>query len=69
MGQLALNRITIDANINETMTKRIASMLNGPASLKPSLAATKALAHKKIKAIFNNKSIIEVYKNYIFRKI
>ena len=61
-GQFALNRKTIIANINETMTNLIASILKGPASLRPSLAATKALAHKKIKATFNNKSIIEINK-------
>ena len=62
LGHFALNRKTIVANINETMTNLIASILKGPASFRPSLAATKALAHKKIKAIFNNKSIIEINK-------
>ena len=56
-GHLVLKMKTIEAKINDTIANLTVNMLNGPASSKPNLAATNALAHKKINVIFRMKSI------------
>ena len=58
LGHLALKINTINANKKLTIMNLTASILKGPASLKPSFAATNALAHKKINKIFRIKSNI-----------
>ena len=58
-GHFELNKKTNAAKIQVTIVNLTASILNGPASFKPNFAATKALAHKKIKVIFKVKSTIK----------
>ena len=62
LGHFELKQITKEAKIQVTRVNLTANMLNGPASFKPSFAATKALAHKKIKVIFKMKSIMKLTK-------
>ena len=68
-GHFDLKQITKEAKIQVTTVNLTANILNGPASFKPSFAATKALAHKKIKVIFKMKSIIKINKIYDFFKL
>ena len=55
-----LNNITNDANNNVTMINLVANILNGPASIKPNLAAINALPQRKIKQNCKRKFIIWV---------
>ena len=56
LGHFALIINTIYANKKLTIMILTASILKGPASLKTSIAATNALAHKKINKILRIKS-------------